>query len=78
MGCLSARLVTELTCLGASRDGERSRAECASARELLSTAEAGAEQLQRGSEVAPALTAPIKSKHFLPNSIPGASLHHLQ
>lgn len=75
IGCLSARLVTELTCLGASREGG---AERASARELLSTAETGAEELQRGSEVAPALIPHIKSKHFLPNSIPGTSLRHRQ
>lgn len=52
IGCLTARLVTELTCLDASREVG---AERASARELLSTAETGTEKLQRGSEVAPAL-----------------------
>lgn len=74
-GCLTARLVTELTCLDASREVG---AEHASASELLSTAETGAEKLQRGSEVAPALTPHRKSKYFLPNNVTGASLAHLQ
>lgn len=67
--------MTELTCLDASREvgAERARA-----RELLSTAETGAEKRQGGSEVAPALIPHIKSKHLLPSSVTGASLAHLQ
>lgn len=73
IGC--ARLVTELTCLDARREVG---AERASARELLCTAETGAEKLQNDSEVVPALIPHIKSKHFLQNSVTGASLVHLQ
>lgn len=60
IGC--ARLVTELTCLDASREVG---AELASAHQGLCTAETGAGKFQRGSEVVPALISHIKSKHFL-------------
>lgn len=71
IGC--ARLVTELTCLDASREVG---AEPASAHQWLCTAETGAGKFQRGSEVVPALIPHIKSKHFL--CVTGASLVYLQ